>query len=98
MKELIFVALLLWVYCDIQEINYSHKRKEYNNVMNFILGFITCWFSMCIFVIISEEFLDNGIILFDGWGTTILLLPIIPFFAITEFLLHRKNKKRKEDK
>ena len=94
MKELIFVALLLWVYCDIQ-VNYSHKkRKEYNNIKYFIIGFLVCWFSMCVFVVISEEFLDNGIILFDDWGTTILLLPIIPFFAITKFLLHRKNKKK----
>lgn len=101
MEELIliiFIVLFLWLYCDIQEINYSRKRKEYNNMMNFILGFITCWFFMCIFVAISEEFLDNGITLFDGWGTTFLLLPIIPFGVIIKFLFHRKQKKNNEER
>lgn len=95
MEELIFIifiVLFLWLYCDIQEMNfYSKKRKEYKNIMDFITGFVVCWFFMFIFVAISETFLDNDITLFDGWGTTFLLLPIIPLFIITEFLLHKKN-------
>lgn len=63
--------------------------------MYFIIGFIACWFLISIFIIMSEEFLDNGIVLFDGWGTTILLLPIIPFGVITKFLLHKKTKRKK---
>lgn len=63
-------------------------------MMYFIIGFVVCWFFISVFIIISKNFLNNGIILFDGWGTIILLLPIIPLIAIPEFLLYRKQKKK----
>ena len=96
MEELIFIiftVLFLWLFNNIQTINYSGKRKEYVDMMYFIMGFVACWFFMAVFVAISEDFLDNGIMLFDGWGATFLLLPIIPLVIIIRFLFRMKNKK-----
>ena len=51
------------------------------------IGAFGMWVVLGIIAIISENSSKGGITLFDGWGTTILCLPIIlPCYAIGAIL------------
>ena len=44
-------------------------------MLMFIIGFITAWSILSVFVYFADNG-NTGICLFDGWGTIVLLLPL----------------------
>lgn len=63
----------------------------------FILGFIVAWFTLACVTLISEETGHGGVSLWDGWASTILTLPLLPFALAWRGLyeIHKKLKKNK---
>lgn len=61
----------------------------------FILGFIAAWFALASIALISEEMRHGGINLWDGWASTILTLPLLPFALVWRgvYEIHKKLKK-----
>lgn len=65
-------------------------------MLTFILGFACAWLALAILAYISSEYGDQTILLFNGICSTILELPLLPFFGIVALIgiIYRKIKKR----
>lgn len=63
----------------------------------FIIGFAVAWFAFACVALISEETRHGGISLWDGWASTILTLPLLPFAFVWRVVyeIHKKLKKHK---
>ena len=63
----------------------------------FILGFIVAWLVLASIALISEETRHGGINLWDGWASTILTFPFLPFALVWRgvYEIHKKLKKNK---
>lgn len=64
----------------------------------FLLGALCAWVLLAILAFMSEEIIKNGgIVLFDGWASYILTLPLIPLGFLVAFIkvmadpFYRKN-------
>lgn len=45
----------------------------------FIIGFVAAWFALALLAFISESTCKGGIILSEGFASTVLTLPLLPF-------------------
>ena len=61
-------------------------------MLMFAIGAFAMWIILGIIAMISENSGNGGIVLFDGWATTIICLPIIlPCYAIGAVMALCKN-------
>lgn len=69
--------------------------------MMFIIGFMTCWMILAIFIVISDWGFDNGIDIDSGWGTYLITFPALIFLypasRIYRLIRRHKEKKRSEE-
>lgn len=53
----------------------------------FAFGFLTAWVAIAVFLMVADNKNGTGIQLFDGWGVTLILLPILVVLYPVVFLI-----------
>ena len=67
-------------------------------MLMFAIGFISAWVAFAALAVISSEYGDQTVLLFDGIGSTLLTLPLLPLFTFIKYVIgpiDRKIKKKK---
>ena len=59
-------------------------------MVNFIIGFIIAWILFAIIIFVSN-LLNGSVLLWDGFETYLILLPILPIIILIEYI---KNKRK----